>query len=250
MSSQFIQSCLRTLRKWTLQDNYKMIFYPLVQCWICVLRKGILNNETWVNQPYTETRNADYGICNEKGCLELFKRFRKSLAGCRACPASVIRSLESYVKSIRPPYSHGDIGVLENNTFQYIMDWKIHQKFNIRVFIALLDWAITPFMLENFTTMELTEHAVRMCTIDHSGWEYFQLDDNDIDTIIRAKVVNEAPLEIDCDVYARLPFKSRIPVIVEDMKSLTQRGVKTTYPCRRRKKVVGAALREWSKRRQ
>ena len=127
------------------------------------------------------------------------------------------------------------------------MDWKIHQKFNIRVFIALLDWAITPFMLENFTTMELTEHAVRMCTIDHSGWEYFRLDDDDIDTIIRAKVVNEAPLEIDCDVYARLPFKTRILVIVEDMKSLTQRGVKTTYPCicRRRKKVVGVALREW-----
>ena len=112
------------------------------------------------------------------------------------------------------------------------MDWKIHQKFNIRIFIALLDWAITPFMLENFTTMELTEHAVCMYTLDHSGWEYFQLGDNDIDTIIRAKVVNAAPLEIDCDVYARLPFKSRTPVIVGDMKSLTQRVVKTTYPRR------------------
>ena len=98
--------------------------------------------------------------------------------------------------------------------------------------------------------MELTEHAVRMCTIDHSGWEYFRLDDDDIDTIIRAKIVNEAPLEFDCDVYARLPFKSRFPVIVEDMKSLTQRVVKTACPRRCRKKVVGAALREWSKRRQ
>ena len=234
-----IESCLRTLRKWTLQDNYKMIFYPLVQCWLCVLRKlSVLNNETWANQPYTETRNADYGICNEKGCLELFKRFRKSLVvgGVGNCPSIARRALESYVKSISPPYSHGDIGVLENNTFQYIMDWKIHQKFNIRIFIALLDWAITPFMLENFTTMELTEHAVRMCTIDHSGWEYFQLDDNDIDTIIRAKIVNESPIEIDCDMYTRLPLKSRVPVIVEDMKSLTQRVVKTTYPRRCRKK--------------
>ena len=116
------------------------------------------------------------------------------------------------------------------------MDWKIHQKFNIRIFLTLLEWAITPYMMENFNTMEITENAVRMCTLEHSEWEYFQLDDNDIDTIIRAKIVNESPIEIDCDMYTRLPLKSRVPVIVEDMKSLTQRVVKTACPRRCRKK--------------
>ena len=212
----------------------------------------ILNKETWTAQPDTETRNADYSICNEKGCLELFTQFRKNWVVDRVgtCPTLVRRDIESYVKSIRPPYSHDDIEVLKYNTFQYIMDWKTQHKFNIRIFIALLEWAITPYMLENFTTMELTDHAMRICTLDHSEWEYFQLDDNDIDTIIRAKIVNESPIEIDCDMYTRLPLKSRVPVIVEDMKSLTQRVVKTACTHRCRKKVVGAALREWSKRRQ
>ena len=57
-----------------------------------------------------------------------------------------------------------------------------------------------------------------------------------MDTRIRAKIVNEAPIETDCDVYARLPCKSGIPIIVEDMKSLTQRVVKTACPRRCRKK--------------
>ena len=77
----------------------------------------ILNKETWTAQPDTETRNADYSICNEKGCLELFTQFRKNWVVDRVgtCPTLVRRDIESYVKSIRPPYSHDDIEVLKYN---------------------------------------------------------------------------------------------------------------------------------------
>ena len=70
--------------------------------------------------------------------------------------------------------------------------------------------------------------------------EYFQLDDNDIDTIIRAKDVNEASIEIDCDMYTRLSLKSRIPVIVEWLKQHIPVGVEKSGMSRTQRVVTPA----------
>ena len=62
----------------------------------------------------------------------------------------------------------------ENCTFRYIQDWKLHNIFSVRLFIAMCDWAITAPMLESFSLTQLKEYACRLITEDHSRWHFFK----------------------------------------------------------------------------
>ena len=190
---------------------------PLIRCWLCLSKEfKLVNNENWLNQPYVRSPFPNYSICDGEFCTNLLLAMSKRIPKIPYAQLAY-HSIHSYINDGTYPI---------NSTFQYIIDWKINNNLNIRLFIALLDWGITPYMLEEYTLSQLLDHALRICTEDTSEWPYFLLNRSQLDTFMRTKVVNEHQPELDSDPCAWLPTPLIPSFQSLDKKKLTQEMVR------------------------
>ena len=136
---------------------------PLVRCWVCIMRKyyTLVNDEHWYETPLVESNIPDYSICRHcyPMLLELYKN----------PPTEQALGAIYFMKSFKTGEA-----ITENCTFRYIQDWKLHNIFSLRLFIAMCEWSITAPMLESFSLTQLKEYACRLITEDHSRWHFFK----------------------------------------------------------------------------
>jgi hypothetical protein len=70
----------------------------------------------------------------------------------------------------------GDVPNFTNSscTFKYIANWKNNNVYDRKIFPAMAEWAITPYMMENYTLEKLIEHVEILITTNALNLSFFK----------------------------------------------------------------------------
>ena len=62
----------------------------------------------------------------------------------------------------------------KSSTMTHIVNWKSFGIFSPRIFVAMCDYGVTPFMLENYTMDMIKLHCLKMLTDNPEDWPFYR----------------------------------------------------------------------------
>ena len=187
--------------------------YMETKCWICLHNINSLNIDSWINMRWTVSSYINHGVCNTESCLNKVFEMYVNQHVTPAQNQKELQEIEHFSKTDNYP----------DGIFKHIMIFKIERKFDPKIFLALALYAITPYMLEVFSTRELIRHCVILLTQNTDHWDFFKLTKANRNIFFRTGIVDDQPLKIDFDPCNLLPrFLTNEKIRLKNMKFLTR----------------------------
>lgn len=131
-------------------------------CWAGLFKTLLpVNLENCRSQNFGEYPINDWGVC----------------PGCRNI---VIRMLGNYiqpdcmcVQTIKDWCNGADLKQM--STMTHIVNWKLLGVYSPRIFIAMCDHGITPYMMEHFTIERIQRHCLKMIDGKPENWPFYKM---------------------------------------------------------------------------
>ena len=130
-------------------------------CWAGLLRFLLpVNLENCRNLNSGDYPVNDWGVC--QGCKHVVASMLKNhILPCSICADSLKK------------WCNG-ADLKETSTMKHIINWKLFGVYSPRIFIAMCDHGITPYMIEHFTMDMLKQHCLRMLEGKPEEWPFYR----------------------------------------------------------------------------